>query len=122
MAQDGSGDFVSVQPALDRARVDDTVLVRPGIYPELVTIDKDITIAGEGDRAQFVIEAVRPNSFRLPGAFDFTPVAVRLEVAATEALYRRLDFEVRDRWEIGPAAPVARTMWREPSSAKADLS
>ena len=40
----------------------------------------------------------------------------------TEALYRRLDFEVRDRWEIGPAAPVARTMWREPAMAEAKLS
>ena len=40
----------------------------------------------------------------------------------TEALYRRLGFEVRDRWEIGPSAPPARTMWREPSSAKADVA
>jgi ribosomal protein S18 acetylase RimI-like enzyme len=39
----------------------------------------------------------------------------------TEALYRRLGFDVRDRWEIGPGAPLARTMWREPSSAQADL-
>ncbi|MGD8682937.1 MAG: GNAT family N-acetyltransferase [Chloroflexota bacterium] len=32
----------------------------------------------------------------------------------TEALYRRLGFEVRDRWEVGPGAPLARTMWRDP--------
>ena len=37
----------------------------------------------------------------------------------TEALYRRFGFEVRDRWGIGVGAPVARTMWREPTLAEA---
>ena len=32
----------------------------------------------------------------------------------TEALYRGLGFEVRERWEIEPGAPMARTMWRDP--------
>jgi ribosomal protein S18 acetylase RimI-like enzyme len=40
----------------------------------------------------------------------------------TEALYRRLGFEVRDRWEVGPGAPLARTMWREPASTAADAT
>ena len=34
----------------------------------------------------------------------------------TEALYRRLGFEVQDRWEFEPGAPLARTMWREPQT------
>ena len=38
----------------------------------------------------------------------------------TEALYRRFGFEVRDRWEIEPGAPLARTMWRKPASAEAN--
>jgi len=32
----------------------------------------------------------------------------------TEALYRGFGFEVRERWEIEPGAPMARTMWRDP--------
>ncbi len=32
----------------------------------------------------------------------------------TEALYRGLGFEVRERWELLPGAPMARTMWRDP--------
>ncbi len=32
----------------------------------------------------------------------------------TEALYRGFGFEVRERWEIVPGAPMARTMWRDP--------
>ena len=40
----------------------------------------------------------------------------------TEALYRRLGFEVRDRWETGSGAPLARTMWREPAMGEADLA
>ena len=32
----------------------------------------------------------------------------------TEALYRGFGFEVRDRFEIAPGAPMGRTMWREP--------
>ena len=32
----------------------------------------------------------------------------------TEALYRGFGFEVRERWEIEPGAPMARTMRRDP--------
>ena len=32
----------------------------------------------------------------------------------TEALYRGFGFEVRDRWEVFPDAPMARTLWRDP--------
>ena len=32
----------------------------------------------------------------------------------TEALYRGFGFEVRERWEVLPGAPMARTMWRDP--------
>jgi ribosomal protein S18 acetylase RimI-like enzyme len=32
----------------------------------------------------------------------------------TEALYRGFGFEVRERWELLPGAPMARTLWRDP--------
>jgi ribosomal protein S18 acetylase RimI-like enzyme len=32
----------------------------------------------------------------------------------TEALYRGLGFDVRERWEMLPGAPMARTLWRDP--------
>jgi ribosomal protein S18 acetylase RimI-like enzyme len=32
----------------------------------------------------------------------------------TEALYRGFGFEVRERWEFEPGAPLARTLWRDP--------
>ena len=32
----------------------------------------------------------------------------------TEALYRGFGFEVRERLEVVPGAPIARTMWRDP--------
>jgi ribosomal protein S18 acetylase RimI-like enzyme len=55
--------------------------------------------------ARFVIEQA-----------DAEGVGCYLETAGdgTEALYRRLGFEVRDRWEFEPGAPMARTMWRDP--------
>ena len=55
---------------------------------------------------------------------DADGVGCYLETAGdgTEALYRRLGFEVRDRWELGPGAPEARTMWREPSLAEANVA
>lgn len=36
----------------------------------------------------------------------------------TEALYRGLGFEVRERWELLPGAPMARTLWRDPQPSE----
>ena len=37
----------------------------------------------------------------------------------TEALYRGFGFEVRERWELLPGAPMARTLWRDPRRERA---
>ena len=37
----------------------------------------------------------------------------------TEALYRGFGFKVRERWELLPGAPKARTMWRDPRPSEA---
>ena len=56
VAQDGSGDVLTIAEGVARAVDGDTVLVRPGTYTESVLIDKDITIRGDGDRAAITIE------------------------------------------------------------------
>ena len=46
VAQDGSGDFVTITEAVDAAADGDTIMVKPGVYIEAVTIAKDITRVG----------------------------------------------------------------------------
>ena len=47
----GGGDFATIGEAVAAARDGDTILVAPGTYDESVTVTKDITIRGDGDRA-----------------------------------------------------------------------
>jgi Periplasmic copper-binding protein (NosD) len=48
--------YPTITAAVDAAEDGDTVLVRPGIYPESVTITEDITLRGDGPREEVVIE------------------------------------------------------------------
>jgi hypothetical protein len=58
VAADGSGDFTSINEAVEAAADGDTLLIRPGIYVESVRVaGKDLTIRGDGDRADIVVEA-----------------------------------------------------------------
>jgi hypothetical protein len=58
VAQDDSGDFDTVVAAIAEAADGDTIVVRPGRYVEWIAVrDKDITIAGEGDRADIVLQS-----------------------------------------------------------------
>jgi nitrous oxidase accessory protein NosD len=57
VAQDGSGDHTAIADAVEAAVDGDTIFVRPGTYAESVVIDKDITLAGEGDVADIVVSA-----------------------------------------------------------------
>lgn len=47
---DGSGDFVSIQEAVDSAKKGDTVFLKPGAYPQHLTIHskEEIKLAGAG--------------------------------------------------------------------------
>ena len=48
--------FQTISAAVDSAEDGDTILVRPGIYPESVTITEDIVLRGEEPREEVVIE------------------------------------------------------------------
>ena len=50
------GHFATITEAVAAANDGDTILVKPGTYVEAVTIDKDITLIGDGPRDQIVIE------------------------------------------------------------------
>jgi hypothetical protein len=47
VAADGSGDFDTIQAAVDAAVDGDSILIMPGIYTESVVIDKPITLTGD---------------------------------------------------------------------------
>lgn len=56
VAQDGSGTVETITEAVAMAADGDEVLVRPGTYTEVVVIDKDITLGGDGRREDVVLE------------------------------------------------------------------
>jgi hypothetical protein len=59
VAQDGSTDYEAISDALDEAEAGDVILVKPGVYEEVIEIDTDegpFTIVGE-DPATTVIDA-----------------------------------------------------------------
>ena len=80
VVQDGSGDHTTITEAITAASGGDTILVRPGTYDEAVLVTKDVTIRGDGDRADIVIErtGVLPAGLGKWGD-PALPYAVRLE-------------------------------------------
>ena len=59
VAQDGSTDYEAISDALDEAEAGDVILVKPGVYEEIIEIEADegpFTIVGE-DPATTVIDA-----------------------------------------------------------------
>ncbi len=53
----GGGDFTTITDAVASAEPGDTILVRPGTYTEAITIDKDLTLKGDGLREDVVLMA-----------------------------------------------------------------
>jgi hypothetical protein len=60
VAADGSGEFSTIGDAVAAAADGDTVLVKPGEYVEIVLLDKDITLQGDGPRESIVIVPPTP--------------------------------------------------------------
>jgi F-box protein 11 len=54
--QNGGGDFTTITEAVAEAEDGDTILVKPGTYDESVTVTKDVTIRGDGDRDSIIVE------------------------------------------------------------------
>jgi nitrous oxidase accessory protein NosD len=57
VAADGSGDFTTIQAAVDAADPGDTISIQPGAYSEAISIDKDITLTGDGPREAVVLSS-----------------------------------------------------------------
>lgn len=56
VAHDGSGDHTTINEAVAAAADGDEIHVMPGTYAEVVVIDKDITLRGDGAREEVVLE------------------------------------------------------------------
>ena len=50
------GQFQSIKNAIDLAKPGDTILILPGLYQERIRITKDISIAGNGNISDIIIE------------------------------------------------------------------
>ena len=85
VALDGSGDHDSIAAAIDAATDGDTILIAPGTYDEVLVIDEDIRLVGDGDRADVIVS---PTAERIDEAVsaarfeDRIPFAVRVTGAA----------------------------------------
>ncbi|MGD0609348.1 MAG: right-handed parallel beta-helix repeat-containing protein [Streptosporangiaceae bacterium] len=51
------GDFTTISEAIKTARPGDRILVRPGLYPESLVIDKPLEILGDGPAADIQVHA-----------------------------------------------------------------
>jgi parallel beta-helix repeat protein len=71
----GAGDTTTITEAVAMAEDGALVLVHPGIYDEEITLNKAITIRGDGERDEIIIEVSRP----LPGFEPDLPAAFRFE-------------------------------------------
>jgi len=60
VAQDGTGDFATITEAIRAARAGDVILIRAGTYDESVSVGRDVTISGDGDRAGVTIDGGSP--------------------------------------------------------------
>jgi parallel beta-helix repeat protein len=77
--QSGNGTVTNIIDAVAMAEDGDTILVRPGIYDEEITLNKAITIRGDGDRDEVIVELSRPLPDRASGFEPDLPAAFRFE-------------------------------------------
>lgn len=56
MSQQGDGDFTTISAAVSKVQAGTRILVRPGVYQELVAVTKHLEIIGDGPKEQIVVE------------------------------------------------------------------
>ena len=61
----GGGDFKSISEALKLAAPGARILVRPGVYDEAVTLDREVELVGDGPREQVVIRSAEASPLRM---------------------------------------------------------
>lgn len=59
----GNGDFLSIQQAIDNAEAGSKIIVKPGEYPEIIDIDKKITLKGENKELTFINPISNKNKY-----------------------------------------------------------
>src|SRR4051794_12153527 len=63
----GRGNFCSLAEAIEKAAPGDRLVVRPGVYRERLLLDRDVTLVGEGDVGEIVIQALAAPTLVLAG-------------------------------------------------------
>ena len=58
---DDSGDYTSIQQAIENAIEGSTIIIKPGTYSELLNIEKSIILLGEDKDTTFIISTSKPN-------------------------------------------------------------
>ncbi|MFV2064482.1 MAG: hypothetical protein ACC726_13380, partial [Chloroflexota bacterium] len=82
--QSGNGTVTTIAEAVRMAEDGDTILVRPGTYVEAVTIDKDVTLSGDGPRDEIIIMAPEGGPTNIVDGGRADPYAMLLtDTAAT---------------------------------------
>ena len=64
VAKDGSGDFATIQEAIDKAADHATIRIGPGEWEELVRITKPVTLEGAGWQKTRLIGDTKPEASR----------------------------------------------------------
>ena len=65
----GKGQFKTIADAIRAAGTDDTIVVRPGIYQEALVLDKSLTLIGDGQREDIIIEGSTANALSSTAPF-----------------------------------------------------
>ena len=78
VALDGSGQYRSIQEAVDAAKKGDTILIRPGAYPEDVTIHskENVRLIGAGMDQVTILGRERVGVFHI-GKWPYGPRTLR---------------------------------------------
>jgi parallel beta-helix repeat protein len=62
---DSNGIYTSIQDAIDNAPSEATILIKPGTYTEILTIQKSITLQGENKKTTIISPTSRKNSYAI---------------------------------------------------------